>query len=473
MSNVNLPVILVDDEKQILLSYKVILCSEGIKNVVTIDDSRKVMSVLRTINGAVVVLDLNMPHISGIKLLDKISHEFENVSVIIVTAINDLENAVECMKRGAIDYLVKPIENNRLISCIKKTLELRGLRDEVSSLRHHITSLRRHLLTDKLEHQAAFASILTNSKKMMAVFHYVESVAESSEPVLITGETGVGKELIAKAIHEISKVEGEFVAVNVAGLDDNMFSDTLFGHKKGAFTGADRDREGLIVKANEGTLLLDEIGDLSESSQVKLLRLLEEGVYYSLGSDSAETSHTRIITSTNRDLREEISDRKFRKDLYYRLAAIQVQIPPLRERIKDIPILLNQFLEESALSLNKTVPSIPAELITLLSTYYFSGNVRELKAMVFDAVAHHKSGVMSLNRFKDFIKNKVKNVNTASSDPEKGADSVLDLSGPFPTIKEVTEYLVNEAMKRSGGNQGIAASLLGISRQALNQRLKK
>jgi len=473
MSKVKLPVILVDDEKQILLSYKVMLRSEGIENVVTIDDSRQVMSVLGTMNGAVVVLDLNMPHISGIELLEKITNEFENVSVIIVTAINDLENAVECMKQGAIDYLVKPIENQRLISCINKTLELRGLRDEVSSLRHHITSLRRHLLTDKLEHQAAFASYLTNSKKMRAVFLYVESVAESSEPVLIAGETGVGKELIAKAVHEISKVKGEFVAVNVAGLDDNMFSDTLFGHKKGAFTGADRDREGLIVRANGGTLLLDEIGDLNESSQVKLLRLLEEGVYYSLGSDSAQTSHARIITSTNRNLTKEISDGKFRKDLYYRLAAIQVQIPPLRERVEDIPILLNHFLEESALSLNKTVPSIPSELITLLSTYYFSGNVRELKAMVFDAVAQHKSGVMSLERFKDFIKNKGEHVNTVFSDPEKGADSVVDLSGPFPSIKEVTEYLVNEAIKRSGGNQGIAASLLGISRHALNKRLNR
>lgn len=473
MSKANLPVILVDDEKQILLSYKVMLRSEGIENVVTIDDSRKVMSVLGSMNGAVVVLDLNMPHISGIELLDKISHEFENVPVIIVTAINDLENAVECMKQGAIDYLVKPIENQRLISSIKKTLELRGLRDEVSSLRHHITSLRRHLLTDKLEHQAAFASYLTNSKKMKAIFLYVESVAESSEPVLIAGETGVGKEMIAKAIHEISKVKGEFVAVNVAGLDDNMFSDTLFGHKKGAFTGADRDREGLIVRANGGTLLLDEIGDLSESSQVKLLRLLEEGVYYSLGSDSAQTSHARIITSTNRNLTKEISDRKFRKDLYYRLAAIQVQIPPLRERVEDIPILLNHFLEESALSLKKTVPSIPAELLTLLSTYYFSGNVRELKAMVFDAVAQHKSGVMSLNRFKDFIKKNGDHVKTAFADPEKAAGSVVDLSGPFPSIKEVTEYLVYEAMKRSGGNQGIAASLLGISRHALNKRLNR
>jgi DNA-binding NtrC family response regulator len=473
MSKPNLPVLLVDDEPHILLSYEAMLNTKGIKNILSITDSRKVLPILSKQEVAVIVLDLNMPYISGMELLDKIHNEFSHISVIIITAINDLDNAVECMKKGAFDYIVKPVERSRFISIIKKALEIRKMREELSSLRRHTSSLRRHLLTDKLDYASAFSSILTRSKKMRAIFHYIETISKSEEPVLIMGETGVGKELISKAIHDISAVKGEFLEVNVAGLDDTLFSDALFGHKKGAFTGADKERKGLIVKAAEGTLFLDEIGDLSEMSQVKLLRLLEEGMYYPLGSDIPEKSNARIIASTNQDLKKCISEEKFRKDLYYRLAAVQIQIPPLRERIEDIPILLNYFLESSAVSLKKDKPSSPPELITLLSSYYFPGNIREFKAMVFDAVARHKSGVLSMDCFKEFIKDKGEYIQPYIALSDEGADSIIDLSGRFPTIKEIVNHMVSEALKRSNDNQGIAASLLGISRQALNRRLRK
>jgi DNA-binding NtrC family response regulator len=473
MSNSDLPVLLVDDEPQILLSYEAMLNTEGIKNILSIDDSRKVLPLLTEQEISVVVLDLNMPYMSGIELLEKIHNEFPHISVLIITADNDLDNAVECMKNGAFDYIVKPVEHSRFISSIKKVLEIREMREELSSLRRHMSSLKQHLLTDKLEHASAFSSILTRSKKMRAIFHYVETVSKSEEAVLITGETGVGKELISMAIHDISAVKDELVAVNLAGLDDTLFSDTLFGHKKGAFTGADKEREGLIVKATKGTLYLDEIGDLSEMSQVKLLRLLEERVYYPLGSDIPEKSNARIIASTNQDLKKLISEGKFRKDLYYRLSAVHIRIPSLRERIEDIPILLDYFFESSADSLKKDTPSRPPELITLLSNYYFPGNIRELKAMVFDAVARHKSGVLSLDFFKEFIKEKGEYIEPYISLPDDAAVSIMDLSGRFPTIKEVVDHMVSEALKRSNGNQGIAASLLGITRQALNRRLRK
>jgi DNA-binding NtrC family response regulator len=473
MSNSDLPVLLVDDEPQILLSYEAMLNTEGIKNILSIDDSRKVLPLLTEQEISVVVLDLNMPYMSGIELLEKIHNEFPHISVLIITADNDLDNAVECMKNGAFDYIVKPVEHSRFISSIKKVLEIREMREELSSLRRHMSSLKQHLLTDKLEHASAFSSILTRSKKMRAIFHYVETVSKSEEAVLITGETGVGKELISMAIHDISAVKDELVAVNLAGLDDTLFSDTLFGHKKGAFTGADKEREGLIVKATKGTLYLDEIGDLSEMSQVKLLRLLEERVYYPLGSDIPEKSNARIIASTNQDLKKLISEGKFRKDLYYRLSAVHIRIPSLRERIEDIPILLDYFFESSADSLKKDTPSRPPELITLLSNYYFPGNIRELKAMVFDAVARHKSGVLSLDFFKEFIKEKGEYIAPYISLPDDAAVSIMDLSGRFPTIKEVVDHMVSEALKRSNGNQGIAASLLGITRQALNRRLRK
>jgi DNA-binding NtrC family response regulator len=468
-----LPVLLVDDEKQILLSFQVMLRANGLDNIFTIDDSRNVLPFLAEKEISLIVLDLNMPHVSGIELLDRIRNDYPSVSVIIVTAVNDLDNAVECMKRGAVDYLVKPVEKSRFLASIQNALKLCDLRAEISSLRHHITLLRQHYFTDELENEAAFSSILASSKKMRAVFRYVEAVSGSSEPVLIMGETGVGKELIARAIHKISGVKGELVAVNAAGLDDTMFSDTLFGHKKGAFTGAHSDRDGLIVKAKGGTIFLDEIGDLNEVSQVKLLRLLEEGIYYPLGSDTLRKSNARVIASTNRDLQKSMTAGEFRKDLYYRIAALQVQIPPLRERIEDIPLLLDHFLEYSAESLYKNKPTPPPELIPLLSNYFFPGNVRELKAMVFDAVTQHKSGVLSLDRFKDFIKNRGEQVKSEFSIKNNKAGLTLDISGRFPTIKEVETYLTSEAMKRSNNNQGIAASLLGITRHALNKRLKR
>ncbi|OGL45815.1 MAG: two-component system response regulator [Candidatus Schekmanbacteria bacterium RBG_16_38_10] len=466
MNNLTSPILLVDDEPQILLSYSLMLRTAGIKDILTIEDSRQVMALLEKQEVAVIVLDLVMSYISGNELLNKIKHEFPHVPVIIMTAINELEKAVECMKAGALDYLVKPVEENRLISSIQRVLELRALRDEVSSL-------KKHLLTDELENEAAFSSIITKSKKMRAVFHYVEAIAKTDKPVLIVGETGVGKELLARAIHHLSGLKGVFLAVNVAGLDDTMFSDTLFGHKKGAYTGADKERNGLIVQASDGTLLLDEIGDLNESSQLKLLRLLEEKMYYPLGADIPEKSNARIIATTNQDLKKRISEGKFRRDLYYRLCTHHIHIPPLHERHEDIPLLLDYFLGDAAKSLTKKKPTPPRELLTLLSNYHFPGNVRELQAMVFDAVSQHESGVLSLESFKGFIKEERSYAQTNLLPTTQDVTYGISLAGHFPTLKEVEDYFISEALKRTNGNQGIAASLLGLTRQALNNRIKR
>ncbi len=468
----HLPVLLVDDEQQMLLSYKAMLRTEGVENILTVNDSRKVFPLLAKEEVSAVVLDLHMPHISGTELLDKIKHKFPHLSVIIVTAANDVEKAVECMKKGASDYLVKPVEDSRLISSVKKAMEMRDMCEEISSLREHISSLRHHLLTDKLEYENAFSSILTQSKKMRAVFHYVETISKSPEPVFVMGETGVGKELISRAIHNISNVKGEFIAVNIAGLDDTMFSDTLFGHKRGAFTGADKDRKGLVVRASEGTIFLDEIGDLNNASQMKLLRLVEDGTYYPLGSDIPEKSSARIITATNHNIQESVSRGLFREDLYYRLNAILVHIPPLRERFEDLPVLIDHFFEISSWSLKKKKPTPPPEIISLLSSYNFPGNIRELKAMVFDAVAKHTSGVLSLNTFKEHIRKKGEYTKPVLRLKKQGSLSMPDISGRFPTLREAEEFIISEALKRCNNNQGIAASLLGITRQALNSRLK-
>jgi DNA-binding NtrC family response regulator len=460
-----LPILLVDDEPEILQLTKMTLESEGLYNILTIDDSRSVLSFLAREKAAVVILDLMMPYVSGLELLQSINSDYPDVPVIVITAMNEVETAVECLKTGAFDYLVKPVEPNSLVSCVRKALK-------VNFLQHEISSLKNYLLTDRLEHSDVFREIVTCSKKMRAIFQYTEAIAPSRQSIMVTGETGTGKELMAKVIHTLSGVKGEFVAVNVAGLDDTMFSDTLFGHKRGAYTGAEQPRDGLITKAAEGTLFLDEIGDLSQSSQLKLLRLLQEHEYYPLGSDSVKISSARLVVATNQDLAKLINEGKFRKDLYYRLCAYQIQLPPLRERLEDIPLLLNHFVEEAARSLNKHKPVPSPEVAELLMSLHFAGNIRELQAIVFDAVARHTNGILSYNHFPTVLRAAPLSVTPLNDTSYEGPDPLSILFGKFPTIEEVEEYLIKRALKLTQGKMGIAASILGITRQGLHKRVK-
>jgi len=459
-------ILLVDDEQFILFSSEAVLNLHGINGVMTLDDSRQVLPTLEAENISLIILDLYMPYISGRELLKTINLNHPQIPVIVMTAADDVETAVDCMKFGAFDFLVKPVENARLITSVKKALEIRSLNNEV-------TELRERLLLNKVKHTAAFDSILSNSPKMSSMFQYCEVVATSDQPVIIVGETGVGKELIAKAIHDVSGRNGLFVPVNAAGLDDNMFSDTLFGHKKGAFTGADQTRSGLIAQAAGGTLFLDEIGDLQMGSQVKLLRLLQEQEYYPVGSDTPQMSYATIIAATNRDLRALTKEGKFRNDLYYRLCTHRVAIPPLRERLEDIQLLLEFFLDNSARAMNKKKPVYPEELITLLSTYDFPGNVRELKALVYDAVARHQFGTLSMDCFKEVVGDRPLPPGFGVLQLKSVTDAMQVALRRFPKVSEVEGYLINEAMKQAKGNQGIAASLIGMSRQTLNKRLQK
>lgn len=464
------PILIVDDEEPILLSIDTTLRMAGLNHLLTCSDSRQVMDIFSKQIIEVLLLDLSMPHITGRELLERVSHDFPDVPVIVVTGAVDVDTAVRCMKSGAFDYVIKPVESDRLVTSVNRALAFKELKRENFALKQHI-------LSPSLENPKAFSEIITNNKKMVSIFQYIESIAQSSQGVLIRGETGVGKELVARAIHRISGLTGQFVVVNVAGLDDNVFSDTLFGHVKGAFTGADQDRPGMIERASGGTLSLDEIGDLSPASQVKLLRLLQEGEYLPLGMDVHKKTNARIIASTNMDLWALQKEGKFRKDLNYRLRTHRIYIPPLRERLDDIPLLTEHFLEQAARSLKKTTPSPPKELFTLLRNYTFPGNVRELQAMVFDAVSTHKSGILSLEVFKNHIRTYRKREHgEAEISKETAAAENSDLiifPSKLPTIKQATHFLVEEALKRADSNQSIAAEMLGISQQALSKRLKK
>lgn len=469
----SLPVLIVDDEEQFLLSASVTLSADGINNIIQCQDSREVMSLLSRQDFSAIALDMNMPYISGWDLLPAIVSDFPDIPVIIITGVNEVDTAVGCMKSGAFDYIVKPADDPRLVTSIKLAIEKREMQLEN-------TLLKEYLLTGKLEHPEAFSAIVTKSNTMRSVFQYVEAIAKNPIPVLITGETGVGKELIARAIHDLSGRKGEFSPVNVAGVDDTLFSDTLFGHRRGAFTGADRDRKGLIEQASGGTLFLDEIGDLSLESQVKLLRLLQEGKYYPIGSDVAKISDARIIVATNRDITSMQEKGDFRKDLYYRLRTHHIHISPLRDRKEDIPLLVEHFLEKSSNMIGKKKPKPPKELSTLLSAYHFPGNIRELEGMIFDAVSRHRSGVLSMETFKEKMDYEQSVFKRTSVDDSKAQASLniseskqISFPEQLPTMKEIEQMLIDEALRRADGNQTIAAQLLGLSRRALSNRLSR
>jgi len=462
------PVMIVDDETEALSLLKTFLCHDGFTNVVTFDDSQKALEYFEREETAVIVMDLMMPKLHGRYLLEVFSKSKPYIPVIVVSAESQIDSAIECMKTGAVDYLTKPLTINRFIASIRRALELRALNEDIMLLGKGADAAGR----TPLLHTAA---IITRNKEMVALLRYAEVVSKSRQPVLITGETGVGKELVAKAVHAMSGLQGGFISINIAGLDDLMFSDTLFGHCRGAYTGAHGDRDGLIMKAANGTIFLDEIGDLNEYSQIKLLRLLQENEYYPLGSDNAIKSHARLVVATNRNLRQCVNEGKFRKDLYYRLCTHQIAIPPLRNRPDDIPLLLEHFIQEAAHAMGKGRLSYRKELINLLKTYDFPGNVRELQSMVHDFVSRTTSSKLSTTLFKEIIERE-KDGSQPQREQGNGGD-VIDFNSvffsTFPTIRHAETVLINKALDIANGNQGIAAQLLGITRQALNNRLRR
>lgn len=444
------PILIVDDEPEILLAVDTALQMAGYNNIITISDSRDVIRQMERQIPCLMILDLNMPHINGSRLLKIVRKTYPKLPVIILTGDIDVDMAVKCMKIGAMDYVVKPVEEERLLASVKQALAFINLENKIQD--SPVSDLFSQIKNPKV-----FEKIITQDDKMHSIFHYIEAVAPSSQPVLIFGETGVGKELIGQSIHTLSKRKGKLIVVNVAGLDDNVFSDTLFGHVQGAFTGAQQSRQGLIEQAAGGTLLLDEIGDLALTSQIKLLRLIQEREYLPLGSDKIQHSDARIIASTNHDLWALEKKGTFRKDLIYRLSTHTLTLPPLRDRLLDLPLLLDRFICQAANELDKPVPDIPKTLIEQMETYPFRGNIRELKSMVYDAVSRHKKGPIKANLFKGLSLSELKE--------NQGIN--------LPTLKEASNELVEKAMKQTGNNQSAAAVILGISQQALSKRLKK
>lgn len=465
------PILFVDDEEKSLISLKLLLKSRKINNVVTLSDPLQVSTALAKGDFELIFLDIVMPHLSGVDLLADIKEKHPNLPAIMVTGLNDIETAVTCMKNGAFDFITKPIDADRIVSAIQKAVEFRDLKRENALLKNNF-------FKDDLNHPEAFSAIITQCPLMMKLFHYCESIAKTRQPLLITGETGTGKELIAQAIHDLSDRRGDFVAINVSGLDEAMFSDTLFGHRKGAFTGALSDRSGLVGKAEGGTLFLDEIGDLAPGAQVKLLRLLQEREYTRLGDDAVRHSNARVILATNRNLEERIASGNFRKDLYYRLISHRAHIPPLRQRDGDVELLLDQLTPVICGELNVKRKTLSTTVRKALKTHDYPGNIRELKALLYDAISVCDGGEVSPQDLPDTLRKSTSEPRHAATPPPLSSESANDSfsfreTTRLPTLKEATWLLIDEATRRAEGNQRQAAKLLGITQQALSKRLTR
>jgi len=460
------PVLVIDDEQYILESISGALASAGIPGVITCNDSREALGLLAKTPCSVVILDLTMPHVAGTELLPAIKKLHPGLPVIIVTGINEVETAVECMRQGAFDYLVKAISNDELSASVKRALEFVSLTDEN-------LVLKRKILSPSIQNSRAFEAIITRSPVMEAVFRYTETVAPTARTILIVGQTGTGKELLAEAIHTLSGRQGMLVKVNVAGLDDTMFTDALFGHRKGAYSGADETRKGLVETAAGGTLFLDEIGDLQPQTQVKLLRLIDNGEYYQLGSDILKKADCRIVAATNKSLEQLAGSGTFRSDLYYRLASHSIELPPLGERRGDIPILFSQFLSEACAEFGKSEPEVADEVYTALEASTFPGNIRELKSMVFDCVGRLGEPVFKLSQLPPRIRSSAAALAPEDASGGKAGTHPLRFPAVLPTLREVSELLVRESLRRTGGNISAAARLLGITQSALSKRLSR
>lgn len=454
---------IVDDEKSLLDSLFITLQTEGFNDVKVFSNGREILDILPGLECRILLLDLFMPQIHGEQILEQVCIQCPQVQVIVITGINETETAVRCMKKGAFDYLVKPVDPQRLITTVRRALNH-------SALVNQNQLLKNKLLTGRLDNPEHFADIITADSKMKSLFSYIEVIAPTADPVLITGETGTGKDLAARSIHKASNRKGPFISLNSAGLDDNVFADTLFGHVKGAFTDAGENRKGLVEQAAEGTLFLDEIGELPHLSQVKLLSLIQDRTYYPLGSDILRESKARIVAATNRDLSQSIRDGHFRRDLFYRINSYHLHLPPLRNRPDDIDLLARYFHQSACDDLNIDMEKMSNSLVGLLMTYNYPGNVRELRSLIYGALS--RGGLKMLEKELCCLQG----LELPSKDSAKETSYQLKnwkLLDPLPTLEQASEMLVTLALNKSDGNQSKAARMLGISRQALNKRIKR
>ncbi len=444
-------ILVVDDEKAFLDSVKRVLRLEGYEQVTTVADPRKVQGLLDASEFDVALLDINMPHMDGLEILASIKERSPQVACIMLTANESIPAVVQAVKLGAYDYLAKPLRPDQLLQCIERALSHKHLADTLI-LRSSSA------VAGSLEDQPAFAGIVTRDANMTRLMHEAALHAASRIPVLVSGETGVGKELLARAVHlASSKARGPFVAVNMLSISPTLFESEFFGHVRGAFTGANGDREGYLSQAKGGTLFLDEIGDLSMDIQGKLLRILQEGEYTPVGSTKPRKADLRFVAATNQDLMKLVEARRFRKDLLYRLLFAHLTIPPLRDRRGDIALLAARFIENS----DHPRVKLSEQAEAVLEAHDWPGNVRELKGVVEAACNLAQKGVIRPEHLR-----------------LAGADRVEQpASGPgretsMETLASVEKRHILSVYQALDKNKTQTAHVLGIGLQTLHRKLK-
>ncbi len=442
-------ILIVEDEAKMRRLLELNLGEDG-SQVVSAPDAETGLQLLASQPIDLVLTDLKLPAMSGLELLQAIKQQHAALPVVVMTAFGSVETAVDAMKAGATDYVLKPFSLAEMRMVVRKELDVSRLREENRSLRR--------ALGEKYSHP----NIVARSAKMQEVLAVVERVAPTNSTVLLGGESGVGKDLIARAIHEKSRrASGSFIKINSTAIPENLLESELFGYEKGAFTGATTSKPGKFELADKGTLFLDEIGDVPAATQVKLLRVLQEREFERLGGTRTVKVDVRLIAATNRDLRAALEDGTFREDLYYRLNVVPIDIAPLRERKEDIPDLVNLFLRKFASESTREVTTISSDAMNLLLSHYWPGNVRELQNVIERACALAKTSKLELDDIQlDSPRNK----------PSASGDGFLP---DGMTLDQWEDEMIREALKRAGGNKSQAARLLGLSRNALRYRLSK
>jgi DNA-binding NtrC family response regulator len=449
-------VLIVDDDPYLTTQLRKLLESEEL-SVDTVSSAQEALTALRSNDYSVLITDLRMPGMGGMELIREVAQRRVTVTTIVTTAFGSIDRVVEAMRLGAYDFLTKPIDPTNLKLVMDRALKKRALQDEVLRLRQ------------QLKENYSFNNIISKNPKMHAIFELVRHIAATKSTVLIEGETGTGKELIAKAVHYSSEErQGSLVAVSCAALPETLLESELFGHERGAFTSADARRKGRFELADKGTIFLDEIGDISAAMQAKLLRVLQEKRFERVGGQESIEVDVRVIAATNKNLDKEVKEGRFREDLFYRLNVIKIDIPPLRERTEDIPLLITHFLNKYARP-NAPPKKMSPEAMERLLAYKWPGNIRELENAIERAAVTTVGDTIGPERLPPRV--------TGMAQEERPRFEI-DLKHPLPYyLKEATEQIerqyIIKALEKSRGNVGRCAELCGLSRRSISGKISQ
>lgn len=442
-------ILVIDDEESMRNFMEIMLSKEGY-SVETAGSGKKGLGLIKDTDYDLVIADLNMPEMDGIEVLKEVKKSKLDQDLIVMTAYASVDTAIEAMKQGAVDYITKPFKVDEIKIAIEKCINSRQLKVENSSLKQ------------RLNKDSSFDRFMGTSESIVKLKKLAGRIAQSDSTVLIRGESGTGKELVARAIHHHSpRVNGPFVSINCAALPETLLESELFGYKKGAFTGAIKDKEGLFKVADGGTFFLDEVGSTSMAIQVKLLRVLEEKKVTPVGGTKEDEVDVRLIAATNADLEEEVKLGRFRPDLFYRLNVIPIDIPPLRERQEDIKLLVDHFVKKFCSKVNLTPKSVSDEAMEILIRYPWPGNVRELENTIERAVLLNRSGSLGTSDFPEKLIKAEPRPMVSEEDPKT------------PTLEAIEKAYIHFVISQTEGKKAKAAKILGIDTSTLYRKLEK